>query len=132
MKMHSVLFAAAAIGASAMTVGLAVAPAQAAPNTEVVVTGRITDAPTALVRYGDLNLASHAGRARLDRRVGLAARKLCGTYMTQEHNAARPVRACQSAVFASAKPQVEAVIAAYDNGQRLALGDTGAFTLSAK
>jgi hypothetical protein len=39
---------------------------------------------------------------------------------------------CQDNVLASAKPQVEAVIAAFESGQQLALGDVGALTLSAK
>ncbi len=34
-------------------------------------------AETAEVRYGDLNLASAAGRAELDRRIESAARRVC-------------------------------------------------------
>jgi UrcA family protein len=132
MKMHSILFAAAAMGASALSVGLATAPAHAA-EADVVVTGRASDAPSATIRYADLNLASAEGRTRLDRRIGFAARKLCGTlHAPQEYNTRMIISECQDSVLASAKPQVEAVIAAFESGQQLALGDVGALTLSAK
>lgn len=131
MKMHSVLFAAAAIGASALTVTLAAGPAQAAEN-EVVVTGRPADVPTALVRYGDLDLASEQGKARLAFRIDYAADKLCGKPRVIENHLLSDMKVCRSTVFASAKPQVEALYAAIDSGQRLALGDVGAMTVSAK
>lgn len=134
MKMHSALLAAAAIGASAVTVGLAVAPAQAAPLfvQDVVVTGRSSDLPQAIVRYADLNLKSGAGMARLDRRIRRAALMLCGRAITLDLTMKPIIHECHSTVHASAEPQVKALLAALDNGERLALGDVGALTLSAK
>lgn len=132
MKFQSVLFAVAAMGASTLSLGLAAAPVHAA-DADVVVTGRASDLPTATVRYADLNLASDEGIARLDRRIDYAARKLCGTiHAVQEYNSRMAISGCQDAVFTSAKPQVKALLAAVENGQRLALGDVGALTLSAK
>jgi UrcA family protein len=133
MKMYSVIFAAAAICASATTVGVAIAPAHAAKAPEeVVVTGRSNELPTAIVQYADLNLGSEAGRERLDRRIGYAARQLCGERRPVELYTWSDIDACHSAVQASAKPQVKALMAALESGQKLALGDVGALTLSAK
>lgn len=132
MKFHSVLFAAAAVGATALTFGVSAAPVHAAEVEEVVVTGRAVDAPTARVYYADLNLGSGAGRARLERRIDFAARKLCGTVSALNHADGGEIGQCKSAVLASAKPQMKAAIAAFEGGQQLALGDTGALTLSAK
>ena len=133
MKMQSVLFAAAAFSASALSVTAAVSPADAARSVEeVVVTGRASDLPTAIVRYDDLNLASDEGRASLDRRVGTAARMLCGRPALEVTMAAK-INACHSAVQASAEPQIGALYASLKSGeQQLALGDVGALTLSAK
>lgn len=132
MKMQSVLFAAAALGASAFTVTVAASPAAAASINEVVVTAQASDLPTAQVRYDDINLASKAGRARLEGRVDFAARMLCGKRDYQPLTINAQIDACQDAVHASAKPQVKALYAAIEGGQRIALGDTGALTLSAK
>ena len=128
MKLKSTLFAAAAIGASALAVSVAAGPANAA---EVVVTAR-ADVPTAVVRYGDLNLASATGKQRLKSRVKFAASQLCGETTVKEHHVDTEIRACRATVFASAEPQMEQLFAAYDRGERLALGDVGEMTLSAR
>ena len=44
-----------------------------------VLLGTAAQAQTAQVRVGDLNLASPAGRAELDRRIANATRKVCLT-----------------------------------------------------
>ena len=132
MKMHSVFFAAAAICASATAVGFTVAPVHAAKANDVVVTGRADALPTATVRYADLDLRAEAGRAKLDRRIVYAARQLCGRFDKVELYKNEDIGNCHSAVKASAKPQVQALMAALESGQKLALGDVGALTLSAK
>ncbi len=131
MKLSNLLFAAAAIGASALTLGLAAGPASAS-DVDVVVTGRPSEAPSAIVRYADLNLATAQGKARLVSRIDFAADKLCGKPRVIENHVATEMKACRSTVFASAKPQVQALYAAIESGQRLALGDVGALTLSSK
>ena len=133
MNSRSVLFAAAALGASALSVTIAAAPAKAAQSfDEVVVTGRASDAPQAIVRYADLNLSSERGRARLDSRIDAAADMLCGRPSYDPLTIVSAIKACHSTVQASAKPQVKALFASIDKGERLALGDTAGLTLSAK
>ena len=64
--------------AAALAAGLAV-PAFAAPasaNAEEA-------APTALVHYGDLDLASEQGRATLRKRVQMAVNSVCATVADQ-------------------------------------------------
>jgi UrcA family protein len=128
MKLQSALFAAAAIGASALAVTVAAGPVHAA---EVVVTAR-ADVPTAVVRYSDLNLASETGKQRLKYRVKFAANQLCGNSTVKEYHVDTEIRDCRATVFASAEPQMEQLFAASDRGERLALGDVGEMTLSAK
>jgi UrcA family protein len=133
MKLYSVLFAAAAFGATALSVGMAVAPAHAARAAveEVVVTGRTSDLPSAIVRYDDLNLASAGGRERLDRRVATAARMLCGRPVLYLSMNAK-IEACHDAVETSAAPQIEALLAAANSGTQVALGGVRGLTVSAK
>ncbi len=80
---------------SAMATGVA-APAVAAED----------DPPRAVVRYGDLNLASAAGRDRLTVRVRMAVRRMCGsmTRLTLQEQVA--TRRCITAAYKSAEPQL--------------------------
>ena len=131
MKPTSVLFAAAAMSAASLTVAFAAGPVHAQQIEDVVVTGR-TDVPTALVRYDDLNLATENGKVRLDRRIDYAADRLCGKRSPQDVSEFDRILTCHAGALASAEPQKKAAIEAFERGERLALGDVQAMTLSAE
>lgn len=68
-------------------------------------------APTSVaVEYGDLNLASDAGRAAFDNRIAFAARQLCGDYLHTELKWAALSRTCQQGVIADARASRDAVL----------------------
>jgi UrcA family protein len=58
---------------------------------------------TVRVSYADLNLASAAGRARLDRRIAGAAREICGSYFSNDLRLGALVSACRADAIASAR-----------------------------
>lgn len=102
MKARSSLVLVAAIAAALTNVGIGISPAFA----------RQADAVT--VGFADLNLASAAGRATFDRRVGNAARMLCGTYAPIELKWGAMSRACRAGIVAAAQPVRNRVsVAAY-------------------
>jgi UrcA family protein len=57
------------------------------------------------VAFSDLNLASAAGRATLDRRVERAARHLCGTPFINELDFNAAISECRNDVVAAARAQ---------------------------
>ena len=63
-------------------------------------------AETRIVSYADLDLASAAGRATLDRRIGRAVRAVCGTASIQDLNALRQVELCRDETSAEAFAQL--------------------------
>ena len=93
MSLRSIALAAAACTAAALSL---TTPAAAA---DIVVT---PDAVTVRVSYADLNLASAAGRARLERRVAGAARSICGNYATNDLRMFALVSECRADAIASA------------------------------
>ena len=62
------------------------------------------------IGYGDLNLASQAGRAALDQRIDGAARQLCGEFSPLELKGMALNRACRAGVLADARAQLARVI----------------------
>jgi UrcA family protein len=90
MKVRSTLFALAAVAAAALMTGIAAGPAMAR-------------SPAVAVSYGDLNLASPAGRLRLDRRIALAATQVCGRYDARELLMSSLSRACRDDAIAGAR-----------------------------
>lgn len=62
-------------------------------------------AATAAVEYGDLDLGSSAGQAKLDSRITKAARKICSEAVTGSHIAAVDA-ACMSKVRSQVERQV--------------------------
>ena len=94
MSLRSIALAAAACTAAALSL---TTPAAAA---DIVVT---PDAVTVRVSYADLNLASAAGRARLERRVAGAARSICGNYATNDLRMFALVSECRADAIASAR-----------------------------
>ena len=92
MIVRSTFFALAAVAAATLATGVAISPAVA--QTDSVSVG-----------YGDLNLASPAGRIALDRRIAGAARQVCGEYRPLELKMIALSRACRSGVLAAARGQ---------------------------
>src|SRR5262245_38553549 len=54
------------------------------------------------VSYADLDLTSEAGRGRLDRRIDMAVRKVCGRAWPIDLGAVEEVRRCRIDTFAQA------------------------------
>jgi UrcA family protein len=88
---------AAAVAAAGLSTFTAIGPAMAA------------DAGVA-VQHADLNLATAAGRAALDRRIDRAARHVCGTALTVELDLAAEIADCRADVMASARSQRDAIV----------------------
>ena len=85
--------------------------ALAATLTATVPTGpAAAQAVSIAVPYGDLNLASPAGRAVLDQRVFHAASLICGRYDRRELNMSALSRACRNDAIAGARGQREAAL----------------------
>lgn len=101
--MKTVIFASFALLA-------ATSPALAAPVTADVSTE---------VRADDLNLASPAGRDRLDQRVKRAARQLCAI-QTRSLAAVDAEKACVALAMKRATPQVDIAIAKASTAVRIA------------
>ncbi len=97
--------------ALALAIVLAGTPALAAPA---------MDSRTMVVRVDDLDLASAAGRDRLDSRLRNTARRICATVgrgVTERKMEAD----CMAIALAAARPQAERAIAQAGGGTRLAL-----------
>lgn len=70
-----------------------------------------------IVRYGDLNLASAAGQARLESRVLSAVDNVCPAGFAIDLNAAAQSSACKISALADARSQMAAAIAQARSGQ---------------
>lgn len=64
------------------------------------------------VETADLNLGSPEGQARLDRRIGVAARRVCQRAGARSLSDLTKTRACEEAALASAQPQRDELVAA--------------------
>jgi UrcA family protein len=91
----SLIFLAAVLTSGSILAGAA-SPALAAPPA----------AQTRIVSYADLNLASAAGRATLDRRLDRAVRAVCGRAAIKDLNAYRQVELCRDESLADARAQL--------------------------
>lgn len=107
-----------ATAAACMAACLSGAAAAAQPDRETVVTG--TNMPTAIVRYGDLNLDAPAGIAALNERVHRAATRLCIEPGLQPAQWMGASLACHRDAVASARPQIDAAIASYAGSSQIA------------
>lgn len=106
------------IATAAACVAACLSGAAAAAQPETVVTG--TNMPTAVVRYGDLNLDSPAGIAALNDRVHRAATRLCIEPGLQPAQWLGASLACHRDAVASARPQIDAAVASYAGSGQLA------------
>ena len=100
------LFIASVLTAGSILAGAA-SPALAAPPA----------AQTRIVGYADLDVASVACRARLERRIGAAVRAVCGRAAPTDLNTLNQVQLCRAETFADATAQwrrgeVEVAVAA--------------------
>jgi UrcA family protein len=59
----------------------------------------------ASIAHADLDLSTRDGRARLDRRIGRAARELCGTWSAVDLAGRTKVMTCRNAAIAQAADQ---------------------------
>ena len=67
--------------------------------------------PTAItISFADLNLASSAGKATLDRRIAVAVRSICGSPHNLDLAAVSAARECAIEARASAKSQVSLAV----------------------
>ena len=68
-------------------------------------------APSASIRYDDLNLASPSGVATFNGRVKAAANRTCGVVPVAPFEEARAIEACREQMFRSAAMQIAAATA---------------------
>lgn len=74
--------------------------------------------PVRQVRYADLNLATEAGAATLERRINSAAASMCGPYESRRVDQAASWKRCHDATVATATKRVnEAIALARRNNQ---------------
>jgi UrcA family protein len=84
--------------------------ALAAAAAAAVAAPALAQTDTVTIGYGDLNLASQAGRAVLDQRIDGAARQLCGEASPLELKRVALGRSCRAGVLADARAQLARVI----------------------
>ena len=97
---------AAAAFLGALLVGAAAMPAHGQSMAEpVMVTAKAADTLTRTVAYGDLSLASKAGRNVLYHRVGAAVRDVCPS--VDRDYTPLDAGACEMLAWQDARPQIE-------------------------
>lgn len=106
---RGVVFASLSAAAALANVAVAV-PAHAAEPS----------APTASVRYADLDLATPDGVARLDRRIRIAAKSVCGEADPRDLARMAPVQQCRAKAIVSAAPQIASAIESAHGDTRVA------------
>lgn len=75
----------------------------------LAVPAQANEAPRRTVSYADLDLASEAGRATLDRRVKIAVRSVCPAPMTQSLSDLRAAINCHRNALADAQTQIAGI-----------------------
>jgi len=73
--------------------------------------------PTRSIRYADLNLATEAGAATLERRISNAAISICGPYEYRRVDQIGSWRRCYDATVASAAKSVNEAVALARRGK---------------
>jgi len=71
------------------------------------------------IGYTDLDLASHKGRAAMDRRIGAAIEEVCGSYAGARSDEIRAIDRCRAAARTGVDSQLAALRAR--NATRVAL-----------
>ena len=103
----------------AVAAAMAVASGAAAQTRDVTVLAPTAPADVLVeyVRYGDLNLASAAGQARLESRIASAIDNVCPAGFALDLNAAAQSNACKVSALADARSQMDEAIAQARSGQ---------------
>lgn len=70
-----------------------------------------TEMNISLVRTGDLDLGSEAGRRKLEQRLARAAREVCGAASDIDVEGKNAVRECRSETLAKAQAQHNSLVA---------------------
>ncbi|MEO7689264.1 MAG: UrcA family protein [Sphingomonas sp.] len=79
------------------------------------------DVERAIVRTGDLNLATAAGERALNRRIEQAATLVCGRPDPYDIAMSAPVRACRNRAIKRVMPQIDLAIAGARNARSYAM-----------
>lgn len=108
------MFAMTATKALALTAAALVATAAAAAPKQAV---------TKLVSYSDLDLKTEAGRDALDGRLNVAAREVCWTAVSEKLVRHEQWGECRVRSLNGARQAAVTVLAARDNGARLAAAE---------
>jgi UrcA family protein len=110
--------------AFAAAAALAAAAGAAAQTRDVTILAPTlpSDVLVQVVRYGDLNLASAAGQARLEDRVRGAVDDVCPAGFALDLNAAAQSNACKVAAYDDARGQMDSAIAQARSGQLASAG----------
>ena len=77
-----------------------------------------------LVRTGDLDLGSRAGERKLEHRLALAAREVCGTASDVDLRGKKAVRECRKDAIDRATVQREQLLATAARGEVIAITAT--------
>jgi UrcA family protein len=85
-------------------------------------------APSVRVAYHDLNLATEIGRARFDRRIAAAAKRVCPTADVRDIAALLASKTCVAETYAKTQP----AIASAAKAQAVALAATPSVALTAQ
>ena len=72
------------------------------------------------VAYADLDLASHAGRSEMNRRIAVAVEAVCGSYAGVPTDEVRTIDRCRAAARTGIETQLANLRAR--NGMQVALG----------
>ena len=78
---------------------------------------------TAVVRYDDLNLHSHAGAATLERRITGAVETVCRRPDNRSLAEMAREAACRQTAITQAQPQLQAALASFGQASRFAGGE---------
>lgn len=117
-----------AVACAAVAAVLSV-PALSQPPVEVE-GRRIDPEHQRIVRYADLNLATGQGEKRLMSRIRFAVRDLCVDGVNYSPIDAADLRGCKSDAWASARPQLDRVLAEARSVAALHSGSRTAMTIS--
>jgi len=82
------------------------------------------------VRFGDLDLTTDAGLAKLKGRIHRAARKACGSYDIRDLERTAAANACRDFALSKANPEIELAVAAAKRGEGYA--STGAISVHSR
>ena len=79
---------------------------------------------TRIVQHDDLDLSTQKGQQRLALRVKIAVDQVCAGTLAYTLREKLDLARCQRDAMARAQPQAARALAAYQNGKRLASGQT--------